>query len=116
MFRVWSSSRKGGLSGPERRGRNTPAEQARLVRSDLADSRDHSFDVAIFNFYFGVKENPDGSFKYDISALARTLDYWKTLGSATPVAHQSAELGRRNHPAQRENIACRLSKIVSEPV
>ena len=76
----------GGLSGPERRGRNTPAEQARLVRADLADYRDHGFDVAIFNFYFGVKENPDGSFQYDISALARTLDYWKTLGSSTPVA------------------------------
>jgi len=76
----------GGLSGPERRGRNTPAEQARLVRSDLADYRDHGFDLAIFNFYFGAKENPDGSFQYDISALARTLDYWKTLGSATPVA------------------------------
>ena len=76
----------GGLSGPERRGRNTPAEEARLVRADLADYRDHGFDLAIFNFYFGVKENPDGSFKYDISALARTLDYWKTLGSATPVA------------------------------
>ena len=53
----------GGLSGPERRGRNTPAEQARLVRSDLADYRDHGFDLAIFNFYFGVKENPDGSFQ-----------------------------------------------------
>ena len=44
------------------------------------------FDLAIFNFYFGVKENPDGSFTYDISGLARNLDYWKTLGSSTPVA------------------------------
>lgn len=76
----------GGLSGPERRGRNTVAEQTRLVRSDLADYRDHGFDLAIFSFYFGVKENPDGTFQYDISALARTLDYWKTLGSTTPVA------------------------------
>jgi hypothetical protein len=76
----------GGLSGPDRRGRNTHAEEARLVRSDLVDYRNHGFDLAIFNFYFGVKENPDGSFKCDISALARTLDYWKTLGSTTPVA------------------------------
>jgi hypothetical protein len=76
----------GGLRGPERRGRNTPAEEARLVRSDLAEYRDHGFDLAIFNFYFGVKENPDGGFTYDISALGRTLDYWKTLGSTTPVA------------------------------
>jgi hypothetical protein len=76
----------GGLSGPERRGRNTPAEEARLVRSDLADYRDHGFDLAIFNFYFGVKQSPDGGFQYDISALARTLDYWKSLGSRTPVA------------------------------
>ncbi|HEY5909881.1 MAG TPA: glycoside hydrolase domain-containing protein [Verrucomicrobiae bacterium] len=76
----------GGLRGPARRGRNTPAEMERLVRADLADYRDHGFDSAIFNFYFGVKENPDGSFAYDISALARDLDYWKTLGATTPVA------------------------------
>jgi hypothetical protein len=76
----------GGLRGPERRGRNTPAEEGRLVRADLADYRDHGFDLAIFNFYFGVKENPDGSFTYDISGLARNLEYWKTLGSGTPVA------------------------------
>lgn len=75
----------GGLSGPERRGRNTAGEQARLVKSDLADYKDHGFDLAIFNFYFGVEDNPDGSFNYDISALARTLDYWKSLGSSTPV-------------------------------
>ena len=76
----------GGLRGPERRGRNTPAEEARLVRADLADYRDHGFDLAIFNYYFGVKENPDGSFTYEISSLARDLEYWKTLGSSTPVA------------------------------
>ena len=76
----------GGLRGPERRGRNTPSEEARLVRADLADYRDHGFDLALFNYYFGVKENPDGSFAYDISKLARDLDYWKTLGSSTPVA------------------------------
>lgn len=76
----------GGLRGPERRGRNTPAETDRLVRADLADYRDHGFDLAILNYYFGVKENPDGNFTYDISGLARDLDYWKTLGSSTPVA------------------------------
>lgn len=76
----------GGLRGPERRGRNTPAEEARLVRADLADYQDHGFDLAIFNYYFGVKENPDGGFTYDISRLARDLEYWKTLGSSTPVA------------------------------
>jgi hypothetical protein len=76
----------GGLRGPERRGRNTPAEEARLVRADLADYRDHGFDLAIFNYYFGVKEKPDGTFTYDISGLARDLEYWKTLGTSTPVA------------------------------
>ncbi|MBP7937467.1 MAG: hypothetical protein KA354_22720 [Phycisphaerae bacterium] len=76
----------GGLRGPERRGRNTPAEQARLVKADLADYREHGFDLAIFNYYFGVKENPDGTFTYDISGLARDLEYWKTLGCSTPVA------------------------------
>jgi hypothetical protein len=58
----------------------------RLVGADLADYRDHGFDLAIFNYYFGVTENPDGSFTYDISRLARDLEYWKTLGSNTPVA------------------------------
>lgn len=76
----------GGLRGPERRGRNTRAEEARLVRADLADYRDHGFDLAIFNYYFGVKEKPEGGFVYDISKLARDLDYWKTLGTDTPVA------------------------------
>ncbi len=76
----------GGLRGPDRRGRNTPAEMDRLVRADLADYRDHGFDLAIFNYYFGVTENPDGGFTYDISGLARDLEYWKTLGSSTPVA------------------------------
>ncbi len=99
----------GGLSGPERRGRNTLAEQTRLVRSDLADYRAHGFDLAIFNFYFGAKEKPDGSFQYDISALARTLDYWKTLGATTPVAigceytfrnfeYEFAEPGKKHVP------------------
>jgi hypothetical protein len=76
----------GGLRGPERRGRNTPAEEARLVRADLANYQNHGFDLAIFNYYFGVTENPDGGFTYDISRLARDLEYWKTLGSSTPVA------------------------------
>jgi len=76
----------GGLRGPERRGRNSPAEEARLVRTDLADYQDHGFDLAIFNYYFGVTENPDGSFTYDLSRLARDLEYWKTLGCSTPVA------------------------------
>jgi hypothetical protein len=76
----------GGLRGPDRRGRNTPTEEARLVRADLADYRDHGFDLAIFNYYFGVKENADGSFAYDISKLAKDLEYWKTLGANTPVA------------------------------
>jgi hypothetical protein len=76
----------GGLRGPRRRGRNTPAEMDRLVRADLADYRDHGFDLAIFNYYFGVTENPEGGFTYDISGLARDLNYWKTLGAGTPVA------------------------------
>ncbi len=76
----------GGLRGPERRGRNTRAEMDRLVRADLADYGDHGFDLAIFNYYFGVEESPDGGFTYDISGLARDLDYWKTLGADTPVA------------------------------
>jgi hypothetical protein len=48
----------GGLRGPERRGRNTPAEEARLVRADLADYQDHGFDLAIFNYYFYPIDEP----------------------------------------------------------
>jgi len=74
----------GGLRGPERRGRNTPAEEARLVAPIWRISRP-TLRLAIFNFYFGVKENPDGSFTHDISPLART---WNTgrPGTDTPVA------------------------------
>jgi hypothetical protein len=75
----------GGLRGPERRGRNTPAELERLSRADLEDYRDHGYDLAVFNFYFDAREQPDGGFRYDLSALARTLEFWKTLGSDTPV-------------------------------
>ena len=75
----------GGLRGPEHRGRNTPAEQDRLVAADLTDYRDHGFDLALFNFYFGAQEQPDGSFTYDLAELRQTLDYWKTLGSEAPV-------------------------------
>jgi len=75
----------GGLRGPERRGRNTPAEVDRLARADLADYRDHGFDLALFNYYFGIEEKPDGTFIYDLSELARDMDYWKTLGSSAPV-------------------------------
>ncbi len=80
----------GGLRGPERRGRNTPEELDRLARADLQDYSEHGFDLALFNYYFGVKENPDGTFTYDLSRLARDLDYWKTLGSATGASDASA--------------------------
>jgi len=75
----------GGLRGPDRRGRNTPAEVDRLARADLADYQDHGFDLALFNYYFGAEENADGSFTYDLSQLVRDQDYWKTLGSDAPV-------------------------------
>ena len=99
----------GGLRGPERRGRNTPAEEKRLVTADLEDYRDHGFDLALFNYYFDAKENPDGSFTYDLSQLARDLDYWKTLGSSAPVVicceyafrnweYRFAEPGREHVP------------------
>lgn len=76
----------GGLHGPERRGRNTQAAMDRLVAADLKDYRDHGFDLAIFNFHFGIEEKPDGTFSYDLSTLPKVLDYWKTLGADTPVA------------------------------
>jgi len=75
----------GGLRGPERRGRNTPAEVDRLARADMADYRDHGFGLVLANYYFGVDESPDGSFTYDVSKLARDLEYLKLLGSNAPV-------------------------------
>lgn len=99
----------GGLRGPARRGRNVPEEIDRLARADLADFRDHGFDLVLLNYYFGAKENPDGSFSYDLSALARDLDYLKLLGSDAPVVicfeytcrnweYQFAEPGKKHVP------------------
>ena len=48
-----------------------PAEVDRLARADIADYRDHGFDLVLMNYYFGVKENPDGSFTYGLSTLPR---------------------------------------------
>jgi hypothetical protein len=81
----------------------------RLVRADLTDYRDHGFDLAIFNYYFGAEEQPDGTFTYDLSPLIRDLEYWKTLGTNTPVVigceytfrnweYQFAEPGREHVP------------------
>ena len=75
----------GGLVGPERRGRNTTTEQARISLNDLGDYRDHGFDVALFNYYFGVDEKPDGSFTYDLAGLPREMAYWKVVGSSAPL-------------------------------
>jgi hypothetical protein len=75
----------GGLSGPERRGRNSPAEANRLAREDIADYRDHGFDLVLLNYYFGVKENPDGAFTYDLSTLPQDLKRLEPLGSGAPV-------------------------------
>lgn len=75
----------GSLWGPERRGRKTPAEVERLARADMADYRAHGFDLALLNYYFGVKENPDGSFTYGLSTLPQDMEYLKQLGSDAPV-------------------------------
>jgi len=75
----------GGLNGPARRGRNLPAEVERLARADMSDFREHGFDLVLLNYYFDAKENPDGSFSYDLSKLARDLEYCRLLGSSAPV-------------------------------
>jgi len=75
----------GGLWGPERHGRRTPAEVERLAQADIADYRAHGFDLALLNYYFDVKENPDGSFTYGLSTLPQDLEYLKRLGSGAPV-------------------------------
>ena len=75
----------GGLNGPERRGWNVPAETDRLARADVADYRDHGFDLVLLNYYFSVKENPDGSFTYGLSTLPQDIDRLGLLGSSAPV-------------------------------
>ncbi len=75
----------GRLWGPERRGRNTPAEVERLARADMEDYREHGFDLALLNYYFGVDEKPDGSFTYSLSTLPQDMEYLKLLGSDAPV-------------------------------
>jgi hypothetical protein len=99
----------GGLYGPARRGRDTPQEVDRVARADIADFREHGFDLVLLNYYFGAKENPDGSFSYDVSKLAQDLEYCKLLGSKTPVVvtieyacrnleYQYAEPGQKHVP------------------
>jgi hypothetical protein len=75
----------GGLRGPERRGRRTPEEVDRLAKADMADYRAHGFDLALLNYYFGVEQNPDGSFTYGLSTLPQDMEYLKMLGSNAPV-------------------------------
>jgi len=75
----------GPLDGPESRGRNVPAELDRLTRADVADYADHGFDMVVMNYYFGVKENSDGTFTYGLSTLPRDLEYLKRLGSNAPM-------------------------------
>lgn len=75
----------GRLWEPERRGRNTPEEVDRLARADMADYREHGFDLGLLNYYFGVDEKPDGSFTYGLSSLPQDMEYLKLLGSDAPV-------------------------------
>ena len=75
----------GRLWGPQRRGRNIAAEVERVARADMADYRQHGFDLALLNYYFGVDENPDGSFTYGLSTLPQDMEYLKLLGSDAPV-------------------------------
>ncbi len=75
----------GRLWGPERRGRNTPEEVERLARADMEDYREHGFDLVLLNYYFGINENPDGSFTYGLSTLPQDMEYLKLLGSDAPV-------------------------------
>lgn len=51
----------------------------------MADYRAHGFDLALLNYYFGAKENPDGSFTYGLSTLPQDMEYLKQLGSDAPV-------------------------------
>lgn len=75
----------GKLYGPQRRGRNVPAEVDRLAKADMADYRDHGFDLALVGCYPQVKETPEGGFTYDLGSLGQSLDYFKALGSDAPV-------------------------------
>lgn len=99
----------GSLWGPERRGRKAAAEIDRLAQADIADYRAHGFDLVLLNYYFGVKENPDGSFAYSLSTLPQDLERLKALGSGAPVVlcfeytcrnweYQFAEPGKKHVP------------------
>ena len=75
----------GGLGGPERRGRNVPAETDRLTRADVADYGNHGYDLVVMNYYFDVKESPDGTFTYGLRTLPQDLEYLGPLGSSAPM-------------------------------
>ncbi|MBN1676151.1 MAG: hypothetical protein JXR37_34220 [Kiritimatiellae bacterium] len=74
-----------GLSGPERRGRNTPDEIDRVARAEMKDLVEHGFDTVLFTLYFGVKENPDGSFTFGSSKFETALEYFRLLGPSAQV-------------------------------
>ena len=99
----------GGLWGPEKRGRKGAAEIDRLAQADIADYRAHGFDLVLLNYYFGAKENPDGTFTYSLSTLPEDLERLKGLGSEAPVVlcfeytcrnweYQFAEPGTKHVP------------------
>jgi hypothetical protein len=99
----------GSLWGPDRRGRKVPAEIDRLAQADIADYRAHGFDLVLLNYYFGAKENPDGTFTYGLSTLPEDLERLKGLASDAPVVicfeytcrnweYQFAEPGAKHVP------------------
>ena len=80
-----------------------PAELDRLTRADVADYRDHGFDLVLMNYYFGVKENPDGTFTYGLSTLPKTWSL-KPLGSCAPMVIASSTR------AESWNTVCRAGQ------
>ena len=99
----------GGLHAPSERGRNAATQVDQLAQADIADYREHGFDLVLLNYYFGVKENADGTFTYDLSTLPQDLNRLRPLGSSAPVVicfeytcrnleYRFAEQGRKHIP------------------
>ena len=63
-------------AGPERRGRNMPAEVDRLARADLVDYRDHGFDLAHIQLLLRREGEPRRQFR--LRHFTRSRRIWNT--------------------------------------
>jgi hypothetical protein len=79
------------IRGPAGRGRNTEAEREAYAREEVADFRDHGFDVAILDCSYDVKEirHADGTWSFTLGSFKDRMNAMKELKAPfTPVTSE----------------------------